>query len=127
MSGYREESERVKQERLNPAPEIKQGNQMKKKLSKSKRGEWKIRMNQIKRGLEKPEQWIHNHYRDEASALGALRNLGPKFAFYFIEVLNPVGKVIADNREAYEARRLKFKDVPPLELEDLEYKIIQRG
>jgi hypothetical protein len=116
----REAKVRVKEVRRTPQQESPGvGTRFKKKLPKKKRGEYKIRVTrmQIRPGLEGPYSYIWNHYRDEAAALGAFRTLGTRYSFYFLEVVDPEGKVIVDNKEAYEAckardRKLRSNECP---------------
>lgn len=122
----REAKVRTKEVRRAPQEEpVGLGNRLKKKLTKKQRGEWKIRMTSSRRlGLNMPESWIWNRYRDENSARGALRNLGSKFSFYFIEILDPHDQVLADNREAYEVRRKKDAEMRAQAIESPIYKVI---
>jgi acyl-CoA synthetase (NDP forming) len=103
-----EASARVKEARRVPQEEkVSLGTRLKKKLSKKQRGDFKIRVTkyQSRANLDTPHTWIWNHYRDEDAARGALKTLGKKFSFYFLEILNPDGQVIVDNKEEFEARR----------------------
>lgn len=126
MSEYREECERAKQERRSPiADMVKRGNQGKKKPGKKQRGEFKIRMTRgPRRGLEEPDTWIWNQYRDAVTVIGALRSLEKKYSFYFIEALDPAGKVIADNREAFEARKQRDVKLREQLVESPTFKVI---
>jgi hypothetical protein len=105
MESNQEARARVKEVRRGPQEEkVGLGSRIKKRLSKKDKGEFKLRITDIpmKPGLEKPHTWIWRQYRDEDTAL---RNLGKKYSFFFLEILNPDGQVIVDNKEIYEARR----------------------
>jgi hypothetical protein len=111
MSASNQE-ERVRAKEARRAPQEDKpslGTRLKKKLSKKQRGDFQIRVTkfQSRATLDKPHTWIWNHYRDEAAARGALRNLGKKFSFYFLEVVDPAGHVIVDNKEEFEANRAR--------------------
>jgi hypothetical protein len=107
MSVNRESLVNLKEERRAPSVDKPSfGSRLKKKLAKKDRGDFKIRV------TTRDSQWIWNQYRNEDIARGALRTQGTKYKFYFLEVLNGVGEVIADNREehdAYLAREAAFR------------------
>jgi hypothetical protein len=114
MESNQEARARVKEARRAPQEEkVGLGTRLKKRLSKKQRGEFKIRVTNSlhRKGLEPPNVYIFNQYRDEDAAKGAMRTLGRKYSFYLLEVLDPEGNVIMDNKEEYEARKARDKQL----------------